>query len=82
MTTGDQTGGRRWLTHYASGVLAGAIVAFCLAPTTVMYWQAFVVLHAAVLVVVLWLGALLRTRRAGAIRLGGSCQPASQPPSE
>jgi hypothetical protein len=55
---------RVWLRGYVVWTFLGAVVAFCLAPTTVMMWQGFIVLHAAVLPVVFWLGALARSRRA------------------
>jgi len=35
---------------------------FALSPTTVMMWQGLIVLHAAILPVILWLGPLAKTR--------------------
>jgi hypothetical protein len=62
--------GRSWLEAYASSVFVATLLTFCLAPTTVMFWQGFVVFHAAVLPLVLWLGVLLRTRHAERVRVG------------
>ena len=59
---------RAWLRGYAVWTFLGAVVAFCLAPTTIMMWQGFIVLHAAVLPVLFWLAALARSRRAAAAR--------------
>jgi hypothetical protein len=55
--------GRGWLREYTLVALAAATLSFALAPTTVMPWQAFIVLHAAVLPVVLLAESLLRRRR-------------------
>jgi hypothetical protein len=55
--------GRAWLHGYAASCLLAALLAFALAPTTVMMWQGFAVLHAAALVVVPWAGAVARSRR-------------------
>jgi hypothetical protein len=59
--------GRRWIQHYVVSVFAAAVVMFALAPTTVMLWQGLVVMHVAVLALVLWLGVVLRTRRAATV---------------
>jgi hypothetical protein len=78
-----QVSSRRWLEGYVVAIFAAAFLAFCLAPTTVMYWQGFVVLHAAVLPVVMWLGALTRltrltrSRRSAPISLGVGAMAAS-----
>ncbi len=61
---------RGWLTGYAGCCLAAAVVTFALAPTTIMMWQGFLVLHAAVLPVVLWGEALARSRRGRAAIAG------------
>lgn len=55
---------RVWLHGYVTWCLMGAVVVFCLAPTTIMSWQVVLLFHAAVLPLVLWAGALWRTRRA------------------
>ena len=47
-----------------------AVVVFSLAPTTIMMWQALIILHAAVLPLVLWAGALGRSRRSGRVSKG------------
>jgi hypothetical protein len=54
---------RGWVASYARCCFAAAVVTFALAPTTIMMWQGFLVLHAAVLPVVLWGEALARSRR-------------------
>ena len=61
---------RGWIASYAGCCLGAAVVAFALAPTTIMMWQGFLVLHAAVLPVVLWGEALARSRRARAAVAG------------
>ncbi len=53
---------RRWLHGYVVGCFAAAVVSFAASPTTVMAWQGFIVLHAAVLPLVLWVETLLRSR--------------------
>jgi hypothetical protein len=56
-------GDRQWLRRYALWTLAGAMVAFAVSPTSVMFWQGFPVVHAAVLPVVLFAEALVRSGR-------------------
>jgi len=56
-------GRRQWLRRYAFWTLAGAVVAFAISPTTVMFWQGFPVVHVAVLPVVLLVEGLLRSGR-------------------
>ena len=56
-------GDRRWLHGYAAWTLVAALVSFALSPTTIMQWQGFSVVHAAVLPLVMWAALLLRTRR-------------------
>jgi hypothetical protein len=53
---------RRWLLGYVAGCFAAALLVFALAPTTIMWWQVVLLFHAAVLPLVLWTGALARTR--------------------
>jgi hypothetical protein len=60
----ERGGSRRlWLRGYAAWTLAAAVAVFALSPTTVMMWQGVLLIHAAVLVPVLWLGLLARRRR-------------------
>jgi hypothetical protein len=61
-------GDRAWLGGYVRWVLLAALATFGLSPTSISHWYVFPVLHAAVLPVVLAGGALLRTRRASAVR--------------
>lgn len=56
-------GARAWMRCYLLCTFGGAFIAYALSPTTIMMWQGLIALHAAVLVVVLWAGALARTRR-------------------
>jgi hypothetical protein len=53
---------REWLKGYARICFLAVVVVFGLSPTTPMMWQGLIVLHAAVLPVILWAGALGRTR--------------------
>ena len=63
---------RGWVRDYAAACFAAAIAAFALAPTTIMMWQGFLVLHAAVLPPLLWGEALARTRRWGKVAVRGT----------
>lgn len=54
---------RTWLKGYALWTFLAAAVVFAASPTTIMMWQALIVLHAAVLPLVLWAGPLLRSGR-------------------
>jgi hypothetical protein len=56
-------GHRQWLRQYLFWTLAGAVAAFAISPTSVMFWQGFPVLHVAVLPVVLFVQALMRSGR-------------------
>jgi hypothetical protein len=55
---------RDWLKGYARISFLAAVFVFALSPTTLMMWQALILLHAAILPVILWLGALGRSRLA------------------
>lgn len=55
---------RGWLKGYARICFLAAVLVFALSPTTPMMWQGIIVLHAAVLPVIFWAGALGRTRLA------------------
>lgn len=61
---------RDWLKGYARISFLAAVIVFSLSPTTVMMWQGLILLHAAVLPVILWLGPLGRTRFAPSIAKG------------
>ena len=54
---------REWLQGYLIWILTAAVIVFALAPTTIMAWQVLILFHAAVLPLVLWLGALSRRPR-------------------
>jgi hypothetical protein len=55
-------GGRSWVASYARVCFLAALAVYALAPTTVMWWQGVPLLHAAVLPLALWGGALWRRR--------------------
>jgi hypothetical protein len=57
-----EASGRTWLKGYVLWTFLAAVVVFSLSPTTIMMWQALIILHAAVLPLVLWTGALVRSR--------------------
>ena len=56
-------GRRLWLRQYVFWTLAGAVIAFAISPTSVMFWQGFPVFHVAVLPPLLFVQALLRSGR-------------------
>ena len=58
------TTGRSWLAGYARICFVAAVIVYSLSPTTVMMWQGLILLHAAILPVILWAGALSRSRLA------------------
>lgn len=64
------TTGRSWLKGYARLCFMAAVIVFSLSPTTIMLWQGLALFHAAVLPVVLWAGALARTRLARRVMTG------------
>jgi hypothetical protein len=53
---------RDWLKGYARVSFIAAVIVFSLSPTTLMMWQGLILLHAAILPVILWLGTLGRSR--------------------
>jgi len=53
---------RAWLHGYVVWTFGAAVLSFALSPTTIMAWQGFSVLHAAVVPPVLWVAVLLRSR--------------------
>ncbi len=52
---------RAWLRAYIVLILASALFSFAISPTTAMFWQAFILLPASALVLVMTTEALLRT---------------------
>jgi hypothetical protein len=65
LTRRDWAGNDRlWLRGYVLWSLGGALIAFAVTPTSVMFWQGFPVFHAATLVVVFFMVTALRSRRA------------------
>jgi hypothetical protein len=59
---------RSWLHGYVLWTLAASVASFALSPTTIMAWQGFSVLHAAVLPLLLWTVPLLRSRRRAVVQ--------------
>lgn len=53
---------RQWLLRYVQLTFGAAAFAFAASPTTPMIWQGFAILPAAALLLVLWAGAISRTR--------------------
>ena len=58
-------GRRGWVSSYARICFLAALAVYAIAPTTVMWWQGIGLLHAAVLPLALWGGALARLRPQG-----------------
>lgn len=58
---------RQWLFRYVQLTFVAAALAFAASPTTPMIWQGFALLPAAALLLVLWAGAISRTRWRGLI---------------
>ena len=63
---GVRPGRRAWVAGYARVCFAAALLTYAAAPTTVMWWQGVALLHAALLPLALWAGALWRRRRRAA----------------
>jgi hypothetical protein len=64
--------GRAWIESAARWSFLAALAVFAVSPTTIMSWQVLGLLHATVLVSVLQLGILLRSRwRAAVLRACG-----------
>ena len=64
---GVRPGRRAWVMGYARVSFVAALLTYAAAPTTVMWWQGVPLLHAEVLPLALWGGALMR-RRPRAVR--------------
>jgi hypothetical protein len=61
---------RAWLERYVALAGVAALVSFAVSPTTVMFWQLFVIQHAIALAVVFPVTALARTRAVARVRRG------------
>jgi hypothetical protein len=59
---------RAWLERYVALAATAALASFAVSPTTVMFWQLFVVQHAIALTVVLAVGPRLRRGRGDRVR--------------
>ena len=64
----DGAGERAWLVTYVRWSLIAAAASFALSPTTAMSWQGFAVFHAAIVPLVLYGEAALRSRKRVAVR--------------
>ena len=60
--------GRTWIKAYTVWIFVGCIIANALSTAHVMWWHNLIALHGAVLPVVLWTDALLRTPKAFLVR--------------
>jgi hypothetical protein len=60
---GVQEGRRAWVAGYVRVCFVAALLTYAAAPTTVMWWQGVALLHAALIPVALWAGAVMRKRR-------------------
>lgn len=69
-TRGPGASGREWIAGYAAISLGAAFVVYCLAPTTIMFWQGVPLFHAATIPPVLWLARQLDGPRAAWVRRG------------
>jgi hypothetical protein len=58
---------RSWLKGYARICFVAAVIVFAASPTTIMAWQGLILMHAAVLPVIFWVGALGRSRLASRV---------------
>jgi hypothetical protein len=65
----NQSSRRMWLEQYVAWTFVGAVICFCLSPTTFMFWQGLVFFHAAVLPLVLWVTPLLHGRAVPRVRM-------------
>ncbi len=59
--------GRRWFVRYVVITFAAAAFSFAASPTTPMMWQGFAILPTVILMLVLWGGAVARTRWSGLV---------------
>ena len=65
---GPATSDRVWLHGVVAWTFVAAVISYAVSPTTIMAWQGFSIMYAAVLPVVLFLGVLGRTRFAPRVR--------------
>ncbi|MFI5167380.1 MAG: hypothetical protein ACHQQS_12205 [Thermoanaerobaculales bacterium] len=61
---GPATSDRVWLHGAVAWTFVGALISYAVSPTTIMMWQGFSIMYASVLTIVLFLGALRRSRYA------------------
>jgi len=57
----------QWLGRYAIWTLAACLIANGLSPEVTMWWHNLIILHAAIIPIVLWCDALLRTPKASMV---------------
>lgn len=65
---GPGTSDRVWLHGVVTWTFVAAVISYAVSPTTIMAWQGFSIMYAAVLPVVLFLGVLGRSRAAPRVR--------------
>jgi hypothetical protein len=63
-------GGRAWLRGYVLLTFLAAVAVYAVSPTTFMYWQGLCLFPAAVLPLVLYAGAVRRSRRGARVAAG------------
>lgn len=54
---------RTWLRRYITVMAIAAVLSFCVSPTTVMFWQAFIILPVSALVIIFFAQSALLTTR-------------------
>jgi hypothetical protein len=59
----DPTTPRAWLRDYITLMFAAALISFAISPTTIMFWQAFIMLPCAALILIMKTEALLKTSK-------------------
>ncbi len=60
---------RAWLRQYIVFIAIAALISFAVSPTTVMFWQAFIVLPASALITIFWVEAAIQTPKGARIIL-------------
>jgi hypothetical protein len=62
--------GRAWLKGAVRWYFIAAVLSFAMSPTTIMMWQGLIIMHASVILVVLYLGVRFRRAAQGWARIG------------
>ena len=61
---------RTWLRRYIVLTAVAAFISYAISPTTVMFWQAFIILPASTLILLFWTEAAWQTRLAARVGQG------------